>query len=134
MFRKLFGKRPSMDTPEFTLPADDAVTTTASGLGHELVTEGAGDAPGPRSTVTVHYAGWTTDGRLFDASFSRGQPATFPLNGVIPGWTEGLQLMKPGGVHRFVIPPDLAYGAAGAPPAIGPNETLVFHVELLSVS
>ena len=98
-----------------------------------MVQEGSGKAPGPTDKVTVHYAGWLTDGTPFDSSYSRGQTISFPLNGVIAGWTEGLQLMKEGGTCLFVIPPDLGYGASGAPPVIGPNATLVFQVELVSV-
>jgi FKBP-type peptidyl-prolyl cis-trans isomerase len=137
MLRKLLslfsGNKP-MDVPAFSMPSDDALTTTASGLAYAVVSEGSGDAPKATDRVTVHYAGWNTDGSLFDSSYGRGQPATFPLNGVISGWTEGVQLMKPGAVYTFVIPPDLGYGANGAPPAIGPNATLVFQVELLSVA
>ena len=137
MFRKLLslfiGSRP-MDVPAFSLPSDDAVTTTPSGLKYEVVSEGTGAAPAATDKVTVHYAGWLTDGTHFDSSYGRGQPATFPLNGVIAGWTEGVQLMKPGAVYRFVIPPELAYGTQGAPPVIGPGATLVFQVELLGVA
>jgi len=122
-----------MNEPDFKLPTEDAGTTTPSGLQIETVTEGSGDAPKASDKVTVHYAGWLVDGTPFDSSYGRGQPATFPLNGVIPGWTEGLQHMKPGGVSRLVIPGKLAYGAHGSPPVIGPNATLVFQVELLSV-
>lgn len=127
---KLFGRVP---TPEFVLPAKESLTVTESGLAYEVVREGAGDRPGPMETVTVHYAGWLTNGRKFDASYARGKPASFPLNRVIAGWSEGLQLMRPGAVYRFVIPPELGYGPAGAPPSIGPNETLVFHVELVKL-
>jgi FKBP-type peptidyl-prolyl cis-trans isomerase FkpA len=84
--------------------------------------------------VTVHYAGTLTDGTEFDSSYKRGKPATFPLNRVIPGWTEGLQLMKEGSKFRFTIPPDLGYGARGVPGTIPPNSTLVFEVELISVN
>ncbi|MCB9899260.1 MAG: FKBP-type peptidyl-prolyl cis-trans isomerase [Planctomycetes bacterium] len=134
MFRRLLAAltgRTSMKVPEFVLPAQPQ--TTASGLGYEVVTEGTGAKPGARDTVTVHYAGWLPDGTLFDASYSRGQTISFPLNGVIKGWTEGLQLMSVGSTYRFVIPPELGYGARGAPPVIGPNATLVFHVELVKV-
>jgi len=122
-----------MNVPEFSMPASDAGQTTPTGLRHESLQSGTGRSPGPRDTVTVHYAGWLTNGTLFDASYTRGQPISFPLDGVISGWTEGLQLMKAGGVSRFVLPPDLAYGSRGAPPVIGPDQTLVFHVELLKV-
>lgn len=133
MFGRLFGKK-KMPSPEFQLPAEDARTTTASGLQYVCHRDGEGTAPGAADTVTVHYCGWTLDGKKFDSSYDRGQTISFPLNGVIRGWTEGLQLMKPGGEFTFVIPADLAYGQRGAPPVIGPNETLVFRVELVSVS
>lgn len=129
---RLLGRRP-MDIPAFSLPTADTATTTASGLAYEVVSEGEGQAPTASDKVTVHYAGWLTDGTLFDASYSRGEPATFPLNGVIAGWTEGVQLMNPGATYRFLIPPEMAYGAGGAPPVIGPGATLVFQVELLKV-
>ena len=122
-----------MTAPEFVLPDDDKCKTTPTGLMYQVVQKGDGAAPGPRDRVTVHYAGWLTNGKAFDSSYKRGTPATFPLNGVIAGWTEGVQLMQPGAVFRFVIPPDLAYGQRGAPPTIGPNEALVFQVELLKV-
>ena len=121
-----------MNVPDFKLPGDDA-TRTDSGLRYEEVTPGDGASPGPRDRVTVHYAGWLTDGTPFDSSYSRGETIQFPLDGVIPGWTEGVQLMKEGGTFRFLIPPELAYGPRGAPPVIGPNETLVFQVELVKV-
>ncbi len=107
--------------------------TTESGLQYEVLTEGEGDNPGPTSTVKVHYVGTLEDGTVFDSSRKRGQPAEFPLNGVIKGWTEGLQLMKPGGTHRFTIPSDLAYGDRGAGETIPGGATLVFEVELLSI-
>ena len=119
--------------PEFSMPADADCEITASGLKHELVEEGDGASPGPFESVTVHYAGWLTNGTLFDSSYARGKTVSFPLNRVIAGWTEGLQLMKVGGTSRFVIPPELGYGARGAPPAIGPDETLVFQVELVEI-
>lgn len=122
-----------MKVPDFVLPANDAVTTTATGLKYEAVSEGSGSQPGPQDTVTVHYAGWLTDGTLFDSSYSRGQTIAFPLDRVIKGWTEGVQLMREGSTYRFVIPPGLAYGSRGAPPVIGPDATLVFQVELLKV-
>lgn len=134
MFGRLFGKKEKMSVPAFEMPADEALTTTASGLQYVTHDEGAGAPPGPTDKVTVHYAGWTLDGKLFDSSYSRGKTISFPLNGVIAGWTEGLQLMKEGGKATFVIPSNLAYGQRGAPPAIGPNATLVFLVELVSIS
>ena len=109
------------------------VKTTASGLQYEVLKEGTGASPKATSTVEVHYKGTLIDGTEFDSSYKRGQTISFPLNRVIPGWTEGLQLMKEGGKGRLVIPSNLAYGAAGAPPVIGPNETLVFEIELIKV-
>jgi len=119
--------------PSFNLPGKDQLKTTASGLQYATVKEGAGKAPKSTDKVTVHYAGWLTNGTPFDSSYKRGQTATFPLNGVIAGWTEGLQLMKEGGATTFVIPAKLGYGSRGAPPTIGPDATLVFHVELIKV-
>ena len=111
------------------------VTTTASGLQYEVLSQGAAGAamPDASDTVTVHYHGTLIDGTVFDSSIERGDPASFPLNGVIAGWTEGVQLMKVGDKFRFFIPPELAYGANGAGQLIGPNTTLVFDVELLEV-
>jgi len=119
--------------PEFRALAKDKTVTTQSGLQYEVVAAGAGDSPQATDTVAVHYSGWTTDGKLFDSSYARGEPAEFPLNRVIKGWTEGVQLMKPGAKFLFSIPGDLAYGSRGSPPKIGPNATLVFLVELLEV-
>lgn len=107
--------------------------TTASGLKYSVVKEGTGGMPTAASTVTVHYTGMFMDGSVFDSSVQRGQPATFPLNGVIPGWTEGLQLMKEGGKTNFMIPANLAYGAQGRP-GIPPNSTLIFEVELIKIA
>lgn len=113
--------------------AKAGVKTTASGLQYEILREGSGRAPAAASVVRVHYEGKLIDGNIFDSSVRRGEPAEFPLNRVIRGWTEGLQLMKEGAKFRFVIPPELAYGPHGAPPAIGPDATLIFEVELLAV-
>ena len=108
--------------------------TTASGLRYIVEKEGTGVSPAATDNVTVHYTGTFMDGKVFDSSVQRGQPATFPLNGVIRGWTEGLQLMKEGGKCRFLIPPALAYGEQGYPGAIPPNSTLIFEVELIKVN
>ena len=109
------------------------IVTTASGLQYEVLTPGTGASPSATDNVTVHYKGTTIDGEEFDSSYSRGEPATFPLNRVIAGWTEGVQLMKEGAKYRFYIPSDLAYGAQGAGRAIGPNAALIFDVELIKV-
>lgn len=109
------------------------VVTTASGLQYEVITEGTGASPSATDQVTVHYHGTLIDGTVFDSSVDRGQPATFPLNGVIPGWTEGLQFMKEGGKTKLFIPSDLAYGDQGAGELIGPGATLIFEVELIQV-
>ena len=119
--------------PQFSMPTDDACTKTPSGLAYEVLEQGEGRMPSAKDTVTVHYAGWLTDGTPFDSSYERGETIAFPLNRVIAGWTEGLQLMREGATFRFIIPPDLAYGSAGAPPQIGANATLVFQVELVKV-
>ena len=112
----------------------EGVVTTESGLQYKVLNEGEGDKPSPTSKVTVHYHGTLKDGTVFDSSVERGQPATFGLNQVIPGWTEGLQLMSPGAKYVFYIPSDLGYGPRGAGGGkIGPNEVLVFEVELISM-
>ncbi len=109
------------------------VKTLPSGLQYLVLKEGTGKQPSATDLVTVHYSGTLINGTEFDSSYRRGQPATFPLNQVIKGWTEGVQLMKEGAKYRFFIPPQLAYGARGAGGVIGPNATLIFDVELLSV-
>ncbi|MFK7775821.1 MAG: FKBP-type peptidyl-prolyl cis-trans isomerase [Saprospiraceae bacterium] len=111
----------------------EEVTETASGLQYLVVKEGDGDIPEATSTVVVHYTGTLLDGTVFDSSVQRGQPATFPVNGVIGGWTEALQLMKVGSSWKLFIPYHLAYGDQGAGGAIGPYSTLIFDVELLEI-
>jgi FKBP-type peptidyl-prolyl cis-trans isomerase len=112
----------------------EGVKTTASGLQYKVLKEGAGKSPQATDTVSVHYRGTLLDGTEFDSSIKRGQPAEFPLNRVIPGWTEGVQLMKVGAKYQFTIPSKLAYGASGTPGGpIPPNATLIFEVELLAI-
>ena len=111
----------------------DGVTTTATGLQYEVLAVGSGDSPKETDKVTVHYHGTLIDGTVFDSSVERGQPATFPVNGVIPGWVEALQLMKTGAKYKLYIPSNLAYGERGAGGSIGPNATLIFEVELISI-
>jgi FKBP-type peptidyl-prolyl cis-trans isomerase FkpA len=111
----------------------EGVTTTASGLQYEVITQGDGESPAsPKTTVKVHYKGTLLDGTEFDSSYSRGEPATFPLDRVIVGWTEGVQLMQEGSKYRFTIPSEMAYGER-ATGKITPNSTLIFEVELLEV-
>jgi FKBP-type peptidyl-prolyl cis-trans isomerase FklB len=110
------------------------VVVLASGLQYEIITEGTGDKPTASDKVTCHYHGTLIDGTVFDSSVRRGQPATFPLNMVIKGWTEGLQLMTVGSKWRFFIPPHLGYGDRQVSAQIGPNSTLIFDVELLGIS
>lgn len=111
----------------------EGVVVTESGLQYKIIEPGQGDSPGPADVATVHYRGTLIDGTQFDSSYDRGQPASFPVGGVIPGWTEALQLMKPGAKWQLVIPAELAYGERGAGQDIGPNSTLLFDVELISV-
>jgi FKBP-type peptidyl-prolyl cis-trans isomerase FklB len=112
----------------------EGVITTSSGLQYEIITNGTGATPTETDQVTVHYHGTLIDGTVFDSSVDRGQPATFPVNGVIPGWVEALQLMNVGSKYKLYIPSDLAYGERGAGGSIGPNATLIFEVELLSIN
>ena len=111
---------------------NDSVVQTESGLQYMVLKEGTGAKPGPTDNVTVHYTGRLLDGTVFDSSVD-GEPATFPLNKVIPGWTEGLQLMSEGAKYRLFIPSELAYGENGAGDKILPNSTLIFDVELIKV-
>lgn len=107
------------------------VVTTASGLQYEVLAQGSGPNPTAENTVTVHYSGTLIDGTKFDSSYDRGEPIEFPLNRVIPGWTEGVQLMNKGAKFKFYIPAELGYGPNGAGGDIGPNATLIFEVELI---
>ncbi len=110
------------------------VTTAESGLQYEVLTPAEGPKPSATNTVTVHYVGQLISGEMFDSSVDRGEPATFPLNRVIGGWTEGVQLMSVGAKYRFYIPQELGYGARGAGAAIPPYSTLIFDVELLKIN
>jgi len=111
----------------------EGVQVTDSGLQYEVIEQGDGASPSASDMVTVHYTGTLQDGSVFDSSHRRGEPATFPLDGVIAGWTEGLQLMQEGGKYRFFIPPHLAYGSNPPTPSIPPNAILTFEVDLLDV-
>lgn len=111
----------------------EGVTVTESGLQYEILREGDGAGPGPEDRVSIHYKGTLLDGTQFDSSYDRGQPATFGVGGVIPGFSEGLQLMTVGSHFRFVIPSEIGYGPNGSGRTIGPNATLIFEVELLEI-
>jgi FKBP-type peptidyl-prolyl cis-trans isomerase len=111
----------------------NGVITTASGLQYEVIKQGAGTKPTASSTVRVNYEGTLIDGTVFDSSYTRGEPAEFPLAGVIPGWTEGIQLMSVGSTYNLYIPSELAYGEQGGGDVIGPNSALIFKVELLEI-
>lgn len=112
----------------------EGVQVTDSGLQYEVVEEGTGASPTASDTVRCHYEGTLIDGTVFDSSYKRGEPAEFPVGGVISGWTEALQMMKVGGKWKVYLPSDLAYGPRGAGGAIGPNETLIFTIELLGIA
>ncbi len=116
-----------------TSAAEPKETKTASGLVITMLKEGTGASPKSSDTVKVHYRGILADGKEFDSSYGRGQPASFPLSRVIPCWTEGVQLMKSGGKAKLVCPSQIAYGSQGIPGAIPPNATLTFEVELLEI-
>lgn len=109
------------------------VVTLADGLQYKIIVAGEGAQPTLNDLVTVHYSGTLIDGTEFDSSYKRQEPASFPVNAVIPGWTEALQLMKVGSTWELYIPATLAYGLRGAPPKIGPNQALIFKVELLGI-
>jgi FKBP-type peptidyl-prolyl cis-trans isomerase FklB len=111
----------------------EGVTTTASGLQYKVINSGMGEAPKLTDTVKVHYQGTLIDGTVFDSSIQRGQPISFPVNGVIPGWVEALQLMKVGDKWQLFIPARLAYGNQSPTPAIPPNSVLIFEVQLLGI-
>ncbi|MBF0298831.1 MAG: FKBP-type peptidyl-prolyl cis-trans isomerase [Oligoflexia bacterium] len=112
---------------------DEGAKKVTSGLAYKVLTEGTGKSPTANDTVEVHYKGTLIDGTVFDSSYERNQKVTFPLNRVIKGWTEGLQLVKEGGKIKLVIPPDLGYGDAGAPPKIPGGATLIFEIELFKI-
>lgn len=111
----------------------EGVQSTETGMLYTVITEGTGDMPGPDDSVVAHYRGTLVDGTEFDSSYKRGSPATFALTGVIDGWTEILQIMKVGSKWEIVIPPELAYGEFGRGPTIGPQATLIFEIELISI-
>lgn len=111
----------------------EGVKITASGLQYKVIKDGTGKRPGPRDVVTVNYEGRHLNGEVFDSSYKRNKPLQFPLNRVIKGWTEGLQLMQEGAKYQLYIPANLAYGTTGAGRSIGPEETLIFDVELIKV-
>ena len=113
--------------------SDESIVETASGALVKMLEEGTGETPGAADTVMVHYEGTLIDGTVFDSSLSRGSPATFPLSGVIPCWTEGLQKIKVGGKAQLICPANTAYGERGVPPKIGPGATLIFEVNLLEI-
>jgi FKBP-type peptidyl-prolyl cis-trans isomerase FkpA len=133
--RKAKGEKLAVVTKEFVekAAAEKGAVKTASGMVYLPVKEGSGTAPAVTDKVKVNYRGTLVNGEEFDSSYRRGQPAEFPLNAVVKCWTEGLQLMKPGGKAKLVCPPELAYGERGAGSVVPPNSTLVFEVELLEV-
>jgi FKBP-type peptidyl-prolyl cis-trans isomerase FkpA len=134
--RKAQGEKNRTDSEAFLAQnkTKPGVVTTASGLQYEVITQGNGEKPTDTDTVIANYRGTLLDGTEFDSSYKRGKPATLPVKGVIPGWTEALQLMPVGSKYRLFIPANLAYGERGAGKLIGPNATLVFEVELLEIN
>ena len=134
--KKTYTASSSIKNREETLShqTSEEYIRTSSGLKYRILIEGSGDSnPGPESVVSVHYTGKLTNGVEFDSSYKRNQPASFPVNGVIRGWTEALQLMKEGDRWELIIPPDLGYGSKGAGNVIPPESTLIFEVELLEI-
>lgn len=133
--RKAQGEKLAAAGKEFLEKAakEKGAVKTASGLVYQQLQEGSGASPAATDKVKVHYRGTLVDGKEFDSSYKRGEPAEFPLNGVIKCWTEGLQMMKPGGKAKLVCPPEIAYGQRGAGALIPPDATLVFEVELLEI-
>lgn len=121
-------------TAQATAAAQGETVTTSSGLKITTIVPGTGEQPTPTNVVEVHYHGTFESGGVFDSSVERGKPSTFPLNRVIPCWTEGVGMMRVGGKSRLVCPPGIAYGERGSPPRIPPNATLIFEVELLSIA
>jgi FKBP-type peptidyl-prolyl cis-trans isomerase FklB len=111
----------------------EGIVVLPSGLQYRIVKKGTGKAPAPSDTITAHYRGTLVDGREFDSSYRRGEPATFPVSGVIPGWTEALQLMPVGSTWQVFVPAHLAYGERGAGDMIPPNAALIFQIELISI-
>ncbi|PJA31828.1 MAG: hypothetical protein CO187_07265, partial [Zetaproteobacteria bacterium CG_4_9_14_3_um_filter_53_7] len=133
--QKAAGEKNKVDGEVFlaTHAKEEGVSVTESGLQYKVLRAAEGAKPAPNDKVTVHYKGMLIDGSEFDSSYSRGEPISFPLDGVIKGWQEGVQLMSVGSKYKLVLPSDLAYGDRGAGPKIGPNAVLVFEVELLAI-
>lgn len=133
--KKMLSEKNKKDSQAFleSNKKKDGVVTLKSGLQYKVITEGTGKSPKETDTVTTHYRGALVNGTEFDSSYKRGEPVSFPVNGVIPGWTEALQLMKVGAKWQLFIPSDLAYGENGPDP-IGPNAALIFDVELISIA
>ena len=125
---------PAAEPGPVDVDAPNAFTKTESGLAYRIRRRSAGPRPGPRDSVTVHYKGWLDDGKVFDSSYERGEPATFRLNQVVKGWTEGMQLIGEGGMIELEVPSDLGYGEKGAGKDIPPGAMLHFLVEVISVN
>jgi FKBP-type peptidyl-prolyl cis-trans isomerase len=131
--RVLLNLKRKMTSDKTDAQMPEEFSTTSSGLKYRLLRDTGGDQPKATDQVTVHYKGWLDDGTVFDSSYDRGEPITFPLNRVIPGWTEGMQLVGEGGKIELEIPSELGYGSRGAPGAIPPNARLHFEVELIKI-